>query len=77
VSDALALSDVAKAGFIDLRRGRETAESLSQLTGCDVSVVLAVLGVAAEPDVAASTLSEIFSADPELAVRCGSDRAWF
>ena len=77
MSDALALSDVAKAGFIDLRRGRETAEALGHLTGCDVSVVLAVLGVAAEPDVAGSTLFEMFSADPELAVRCGSDRAWF
>lgn len=77
MSDALALSEVAKAGFIDLRRGREVAEALSQLTGCDVAQVLPVLGVAAEPDVAASTLAEIFSANPELARRCGRDLPWF
>jgi glutamate-ammonia-ligase adenylyltransferase len=76
VSPALALTDLAKAGFTDLGSGRESVEKLSLLTGCDVSVVLSVLSLAAEPDVAAVALEVILATSPELASRSGADIPW-
>ena len=77
MSPALALTDLAKAGFSDLRVGRESVEKLSAITGCDASVVLSVLSVAAEPDPAAVALEAIFAKAPELASRCNADVPWF
>lgn len=76
MSDALALTDLAKAGFTDLRGGRVSVETLSGLTGCEASVVLSVLGVAAEPDYAAVALGDIFTKAPALATQCGADLLW-
>jgi glutamate-ammonia-ligase adenylyltransferase len=76
VSPALALTDLAKAGFTDLRVGRDSVEKLSALTGCDASFVLSVLSRAAEPDHAAIALQEILVTSPELASRSGADISW-
>lgn len=76
MSDALALTDLAKAGFTDLRGGRIAVEGLSGITGCESAVILSVLAVAAEPDHAAQALGDIFGNAPELASQCGADIPW-
>lgn len=76
MSESLALSDLAKAGFTDLGTGRETVERLSSLLGCDVTGVLTVLSVAAEPDPAAAALEAIFAKASDLAKRCSADVLW-
>jgi glutamate-ammonia-ligase adenylyltransferase len=64
VSDQLALTQVARAGFGDLAAGRESATWLAGLIGASAEAALEWFSVAAEPTRAASELSRLVEAHP-------------
>ena len=76
MSEALALTDVAKAGFIDLRRGREVVEQLCAPTGLSVEQLLDLFAHAAEPDIAGQTVIDLLAAPSAPGEAWASDYAW-
>ncbi|MSW97775.1 MAG: bifunctional [glutamine synthetase] adenylyltransferase/[glutamine synthetase]-adenylyl-L-tyrosine phosphorylase, partial [Actinobacteria bacterium] len=76
MSEALVLTDVAKAGFIDLRRGREVIEQLCVETGLRGDELLELFAHAAEPDVAGQTVIDILAAPSRGSEKWSADRSW-
>lgn len=76
MTDEVGLTDVARAGFVDLDRGREAASALASNMGLAPRGFLDLCARAAEPDVAVAALSTIVDRTPAIAKEMGGNVAW-